>query len=405
MASAGIKQVKCGVESSFLNLDNASGRVPGDSGVSYSGLSCANPKITPDFTVTRNESVTNKFFGRAPGIALRPGKVAFDLYMRGCGADESFADPTFAVFDALFGKQSTSNADYIVESWDSTTQATLDSVTNLAAGQGFAVTIDGRTHVSFIRSIAQAQKQITFYPPLPDAITTEDPIPYIRGGRTYAVGRDFKDGTSLAFQILTEAYTQKAFGCQGSAFNLNLVTGEMATAGIELAAGYVEPNGAPSAVGATEEPAGSWVKFLNALCLFDGAQVDCRSVNWKVDLQPKRVVSPHNAAGLSDFEMGKCTITADVELSAYDTNQFPAFLAGTEFSLLCVMGTGEDGSGVAIYAPAMHQTAVPSETETDDLIGQTLSLEAGNTEAEGGDFDSASTNVIDTIFRVFFERG
>lgn len=404
MASSELLQLKCAVEGSFLNLSAVTGRVPASTGITFSGLCCASPEIDSDFGVIENKSTRNKFFKRAPGLGLRRGSVKFDLYLRGCGDGVGFTDPAFLIYDACFGKKSTSNADYTVTEWVSTTEFTVASATALAVGQGFAVTVDEISHVSFIRSITGTS--ITCYPPLPASLVGDLTLPAIRGGRTYAIGRDFASGTSLAFQALYESLSETALGCQGRSVGINLTTGEPAVANVELGAGYVVPNGAAVAVGASEEPAGAWVKFLNALCLIDGTEVNVRSVNWKCDLAPQPLVSPHNAAGLSAWEMGAASVTAEVGLSAYDTDRFGEFAASTKVSLLCVMGTGGAGSAVAIYCPQMNQAAVPKKALADGLVGQTLSLQADNTEADSGDYSgSSATDVADTIFRIFFERG
>lgn len=409
MASSELLQLLSAVEGSFLNLAAVSGRVPADTGITFAGLCCASPEIDSDFSVIENKSTRNKFYKRAPGLGLRRGSIKFDLYLRACGDGVGFTDTAFEVWDACFGKQSTSNADYPVMEWLSTTSALIASVSaaGLEVGQGFAVTVDGISHVSFIRSISApaGDKTITFYPPLPD-LTAEDPAPAIRGGRTYAIGRDFAAGTSMAFRALYESLSETALGCQGRTVGINLSTGEPAVANVEMVAGYVVPNGNAATLGASAEPAGAWVKFLNALCLIDGEQIDVRSVNWKIDLAPQPKVSPHNAAGLAAWEMGAASVTAEVGLSAYDTDRFGEFAAATKVSLLCVMGTGGPGSAVAIYCPQMNQAAVPKKAMVDGLIGQTLSLQADNSEADSGNYvGSDETDVTDTIFRIFFERG
>ena len=405
MASSELLQLLFASEPSFLNLAAVTGRIPADDALSFTGVCCANPEIDSEFSLLENKSTTNKGYKRAPGIGLRRGSVKFDLYLRGTGDGVGFTDGAFKVYDACFGKQSTSNADYAVTSWDSTTQATLsDPTTNLAVGQGFAVTYDDRSYVSFVRSVNSATRVITFYPPLPN-LSGESPVPGIRGGRTYALGRDFAADTSLAFRALFESLTETAFGCQGRSLGINLTTGEPAVCNVDMVAGYVEPNGPAATVGASEEPAGAWVKFLNALCLIDGAEVDVRSVNWKCDFAPQAKVSPHNAGGLTAWEMGLPSVTAEVALSAYDSDRFDEFTAGSKVSLLCIMGTGGPGSAVAIYCPQMNQSTTPKKAKNDGLIGQSLSLQADNTEADSGSFNGSASDVADTIFRMFFERG
>lgn len=406
MASSELLQLLGATEGSFLNLSAVAGRVPAATGITFAGICCASPEIDSDFSVIENKSTRNKFYKRAPGLGLRRGSVKADLYLRGCGDGVGFTDPTFKVYDACFGKQSTSNADYVVTEWLTGGQVfTVESTVGLAVGQGFAVTVDGISHVSFIQNITGLV--IGCYPPIPEAVVTADPVPPIRGGRTYAIGRDFAAGTSMAFKALYESLSETAFGCQGRTMGINLVTGEPAVANVELVAGYVVPNGAAETLGATSEPAGAWVKFLNAICTIGGVQTDVRSVNWKIDFAPQAKVSPHNAAGLSAWEMGAASVTAEVALSAYDTDRFDQLVSATQVdSLLCTMGTGTAGSAVAIYCPQMNQAAVPKKAMADGLVGQTLSLQADNTEADAGSYvGSDATDVADTIFRIFFERG
>ena len=404
MASDKISQVLIASEPDFLNLVASSGRVPSGSGLSFVGLPCANPEFTGEIEVAENEATSNKFFKRAPVATLRRGSVAFDLYLRSVGMEGDYSDPQFKILDACFGKQVTTANSYTVDTWEDATVVVLTSVASLAVGSGFAVVVGGVKHVRFVTNIQQAQKRVTFAPALPATVVSEGPE-YIYGGRTYAIGRNFKEDSSLAAQLRKEAYMVEALGLQGSAFDLPLETGKMATAKVTLRAGYYNAVADAEAVGATSEPSGTWLKFLNADCFVAGEATAVRSAKWSIQLGASAVQTPSNAAGLSAWEMGAPEIAASLELSAFDSTYPLRFEESTEFSVLCTLGTPDGGSAVAIYCPAMHIAKFPEPGSADDLTTLPLELRAGNTEADDGTFSSAEDSVVDTIFRLFYEAG
>lgn len=407
MASEQIQQVLIASEPSYANLAASQARTPSAEGLSFVGLACANPEFKGEITIAENNTVANKFFNRPGRPTLRRGSVAFDLFIRSGGAEGDFSDPMFDVLHACFGKASTSHASYPVFSWVSTTVLQILTTTGLAPGQGFAfTTTDGVKHVRFIRSISGSN--VTFYPPMTAEIYAalpSDTDAIIRGGRTYALGRNFAEDSTLSAQLRKEAYTVECFGLQGQSFELPLTTGEMATARVTLAAGYYNPVGTAQDVGATDEPAGTWLKFLNADAWINDASRAVHSAKWSINFQPKAKKTPANAAGLVAWEMGKPEVTCAIELAEFDAD-FPTFIDnGTEFPVLCYMGASDNGSAVAIYAPRMHLTKYPEPVAIDDLTGLPLELRIGNYEADAGGYSAAEDSIADTVVRLFFEGG
>lgn len=406
MASEQIQQVLIASEPAPLNLAASAGRTPANTGLTFAGLACANPVFTGDITIAENDTVANKFFNRPGRPTLRRGSVAFDLYLRSTGAAGTFTDEQFDVLHACFGRVSTSSPEYAVSSWASTTTLEIADTTGLAVGQGFAVTIDGVKHVRFIRTVAAGV--VTFYPAFSAGEFAALPTgadSLIRGGRTYAIGRNYATNSTLAAQLRKEAYTVECFGLQGQSFELPLTTGEMATAKVTLAAGYYNPVASATDVNATDEPAGTWLKFLNAEASINGESRAVHSCKFMVNFNPKPKRSPANAAGLVSWEMGRPEITASIELAEFDAD-FPTYIDnGTEFPVLAYMGASADGSAVAVYAPRMHLTKYPEPTAIDDLTGLPLDLRVGNYEDDTGSFGTAESSLVDTVFRLFFEGG
>lgn len=407
MASEQIQQVLIASEPAPLNLAASSGRTPSNTGLSYAGLPCANPEFKGDITIAENNTVANKFFNRPGRPTLRRGSVAFDLYLRSTGASGTFEDAQFNVLHACFGKVSESHAQYDVFSWLSTTTMQILDTSGLAPGQGFAfTTTDGVKHVRFIQSVSAGV--VTFYPAMTAEIYAalpSDTDAIIRGGRTYAMGRNYAENSSLAAQLRKEAYMVECFGLQGSTFELPLQTGEMATAKVTLAAGYYNPVAAALDVNATDEPPGTWLKFLNADAYINDASRAVHSCKWNVNFQPKAKKTPANAAGLVAWEMGKPEVTCTIELSEFDSD-FPGFMDnGTEFPVLAYMGTTSGGSAVAIYAPRMHLTKYPEPVAIDDLTGLPLELRIGNYEGDSGSYSTDEESLSNTVLRLFFEGG
>lgn len=387
--------------SSFMNLANATNRVPDNTGLVYEGLPCAEPAFTPMVTMAENHHTTNKFFSRPGRPTLRRAECAFGLYIRSTGSAGTFTDKMFDALDACFGKQVTTSASYTVSSWLSGTSATLASVSGLKPGCGFAVTVSGRKYVSFIRSISGTT--ITFAPSIPGVVSAAPAT--IRGGRTYALGRDYAADSSVSLEMCKEDYAYHGFGFQGKTLEIPLTTGEMATANVTMIAGYAPAVEAPLEIGATEEPPGTWLKFLNAMLLIDGSETAVHSAKFSLDFAPVPDVSQANEGGLVGWHMGKPSISAVLELSTFDATFTSKVDNGTEFSVLAYMGTSANGSTVAIYMPAAHLTEYPNPVNLNDLTAQPLNVRCGNTESDGVDFNAADDEVSNTIFRMFFERG
>src|SRR3990167_3378977 len=406
MASSESKQLRVATEPDFCNMAISNSRTPAYAPVggvlSFGGLHCSDPDFKAAFDLMRNEAVRNRYFTHAPKIGARPGTAAFGHYLRACGA-AAYTDPMWRWFDAMFGKQSTSSLSYTVTTWDSTTQVTLASVASLAIGQGFATVAGGTSFVAFITNIAGLV--VTFAPALPQWVIDAEPAT-IKGGRTYATGEDYAANKTVSMDELTNAARFVLMGCVGSKFDLPLETGKMAVARIEMAGAYAFPSEAVTAVGSTDEPVGPWLKFLNGVCAIDGTEVAVRSCNWSVDFSPQLVKNPNNAAGGNKWTMSNQQLKCSVELSEYDLTKLTALEAGTHFSLITTMGTGEAGSAFSVFAPAMHLAAVPEKGAAENTITGPLELEVGLGNADTGSYDGGSeSSLVDTLFRVFAERG
>lgn len=398
-----LQQVLLAVEPSFGNLALSAARTPAVTGLTYVGLPCADPTFSAEIGIAENNATSNKFFSRPNYATTKRATIALDLYLRATGAGLGLTAPQFELFDNMFGKSSDSAASYTIDARNSSTEFEVSDATGLAVGQGFAVLIDGVKHTSFIKTIAGVV--ITCGPALPSTFVVSGPST-MRGGRTYAIGQNFRADNSLSLKLLKEDYSKQTFGVQGTKLELPLVTGEMVTAKVSLSAGYCNPVATAEAVGATDEPAATWLKFLNGECLIDGVSHDVRAVNWSIDLQAKPLLTPANALGMSGWEMGKPQITAAVELSRFDADYPTAFDAQTEVSLLCYMGTSANGSAVAIYCPKMHLTKYPEPSAADELTTMPLDLRLGDYSGDTGTFDGASeSSLVDTVWRIFFERG
>lgn len=402
MSSQEIVQVQIAKEgANFGNLGSGQ-RTPSTSGLVFGGLSCANPEFKAEVRMAQDQAVANRFYKRPPLKTLQQGSISFDLYLRGPGYGNGFDDPQFAVYDALFGKQHTSNASYTVSLWTSTTQFTVSSASGLKVGQGFAVQIGEFRHVSFITSIIG--NVIRCEPALPGTVIAAAPAT-IRGGRTYAVGRDFADDSSVAFLLLREAYQTQTFACAGKSWELPLKTGEEATAKVGMISGYYVPLVTRTEPGETTEPEGSWLKFLNAECQINGYSRNVASCAFKLDNAPSAKKTPANAIGAAGYEMSAPSLSATIELSEYDDTFGDMIDDRTEFPLLATLTDQTNGNTAAIYMPRVHLTAFPEPTAIENLTGMPLEVEAGLYTGDSEDFDSASDTLAGSLLRVFFERG
>lgn len=397
-----LQQVKVQVpEPSFCNLTASTNGLPTASGLTPSGLCCANPELNAQIEVAENESVRNRPYRHAPIPLTRSADISFDLYVRGNGSNDSiiFTDTMFDILKLCFPIVTTNARESAVASWDTTTQITLSSGegANWGVGQGFYAIANGKCYVSFIKAIAG--DVVTIGPAVPASVVTAAPA-NIRGGRTYAMGSGHADGVTGYMEFLHESYKGRAWGVVGESLEIPLETGKAAVANVNLVAAYADYATAVQP-GATAEPNGEWLKFLNGICLMNGSNREVRSCNWQFAFNPVVVPDPNNGVGAAKWGSGEPEVTADVELSAWDGGTlFTAFENGTHFELLTVLQAGAEGEVAAIYVPQMHVAEAPTPGEADGLTTLPVKLRSGLYEGDTGSYDSAT--LVDTTARLFF---
>lgn len=492
-----LQQVLCRAEPDFANLSAAVNGTPNGSGLHTpgsdptSGVTFANPEFTAEYDTAENEEVRNRPFRNTPTLLTRAGTVAGDIYVRGNGADDAevFTDRVFTALDAFFGIKSTHAVEHDVLAFDTVTQLTITGAfaAGLRAGMGFHIILPtGKSFVAFVSSVAQTGPPdvITFDPPMTAAELTAcqaeagDSIK-LRGGRTYAVGDEYLDGTSIYWLLLKQAYAQEVFGSQGATIEANLEVGqagvftcnwqgsythqggyaedtvvaswatvdqcEVAALGNLVKGMYAnvtvvsapagtytvrirditgsgpytidfEPTGMPAGItgeaapvptleaiipGATTEPDGAWLKFLNGRVWIEDGYKDVRAVNWNIALNPAMVPTPNNNVGVCNMVMGEPEVTCEIEYSAYDDGiQFQNFQDRTQFSVITVLGDGTPGNAVAIYCPRMHNADAPVPGEADNLTTLNTTLRAGLYDGDDDPYDGVAPS--NTICRWFF---
>lgn len=239
-------QVQCRAEgaSNFCNLTAAINGTPNANGFHIPGsdpavgVTLASPEFEASYEVAENEEARNRPFRNTPVLLTRACEVSADVYLRGNGSNPAnvFTDRTFTYLDAFFGISSTHAVEHdIVTFTDAVTFGIVDAYENgLRAGMGLHIVLPtGKSHVTFVQSITNAA------PAAEDTVVCDPPMTAgelaaciaagtvaARGGRTYAVGDEYREGTSLYALLYKQAYGQEAFGLRGSTITANLETGQ-----------------------------------------------------------------------------------------------------------------------------------------------------------------------------------
>lgn len=171
-----------------------------------------------------------------------------------------------------------------------------------------------------------------------------------------------------------------------------------------LPAGIIADNPEPSLValrpGATAEPAGKWLVYLNGKASVDGTALHVRNMMWNINMDPQMPQTPNNLTGAMDIIATAPMITVSVEQSEFNDTALAAFRAGDSVSVLSMLSNGTEGNVVAMYSPAMHYSDVPQAGSADGLITMPLTFTAALYEGDDGDYDYGST-LVDTPLRLF----
>lgn len=160
------------------------------------------------------------------------------------------------------------------------------------------------------------------------------------------------------------------------------------------------PSLAPLRPGATTEPVGQWLVYLNGRATVAGEAKHVRNMVWNVNMQPQMPPTPWNGVGTIDMISTFPEITVTMEESDFNDAALNDFRSGTKVSVLSMLGDGTVGDIVFLYAPAMHYKEVPKAGATDNLITMPLTFETSLYTGDTGDYDFGLT-AADTPLRLF----
>lgn len=405
------KQVLFGLSADFAQL--SAGGVSGYPGAAPAArpLFCANPEVTITRSQVTTQAVRSRISTTTPIATTWDVTAAVDVYARGADG-EGFDTAEFDLLKLFMPviADRTGRPAYSVDAWTATT-VTLDAPAEILPGEGFEIipptgggTWADRAYVRYCTAVDGAV--ITFTPALKAEIVAllNAAGGQIGYGRTHAFGESTVENGYLACPM--EGITKEVFGIVPNTMTWNLTAGEPVTVRCAMVAPYGKRSATVAgSIGATVEPAGDWLKFLNA----DHAVADSdqllhpRSMTVEISHDPQRNVTGANALGVSGMKRGAgAGITMNSQWSGYDLTQDQKQSDRSRGVIAVTLGSGRPGNSIGLALMSAGRAEV-TDGEENGLLTQGVTFVADEYNGDaGGAYDGGVRN---SIARVFVSAG